>query len=168
MSTQDRGDERYGRLLEQLTARWTSDGQGNYLTYRYQERLLHAHRTASFARKQYRFGRWAIVGFASTAPTFVALATDSRGQATSVLKYIAIGMTLLVAIATAALTAFRSDANWRIYHKLRSDLESVGWKAAAEHSSNGFDEFVKEIEELLATFENEYLKEVAIEQRASM
>ena len=70
MSTQDRGDERYGRLLEQLTARWTSDGQGDYLTDRYQERLLHAHRTASFARKQYRFGRWAIVGFASTAPTF--------------------------------------------------------------------------------------------------
>jgi hypothetical protein len=85
-----------------------------------------------------------------------------------VLKYIAIGMTLLVAIATAALTAFRSDANWRIYHKLRSDLESVGWRAAAAHSSNEFDEFVNEIEERLAAFENDFLKEIATDQRGSV
>ncbi|HJW35114.1 MAG TPA: hypothetical protein VJ769_00625, partial [Actinomycetes bacterium] len=76
-------------------------------------------------------------------------------------KTAAIVITVLVAIATAALTALRADAYWRVYHRFRNELETVGWRAAAVDETSGFDEFVSDAEKCLAEFENSYQEEVA-------
>jgi hypothetical protein len=82
-------------------------------------------------------------------------------QAAGYLKTAAIVVTVLVAIATAALTALRADAYWRVYHRLRSDLETIGWKAAAVDEGSDFATFVSDVEDCLTAFETAYQAEVA-------
>lgn len=164
MSTSVKADKRYEQLLEQLKAKWDSESQKTYLTDRYGERLHHAYRAHRGNRRLYTTGRWIVVGFASISPALVTLATQTQGRAAGYLKTGAIVVTVLVAIATAALTALRADAYWRVYHRLRSDLEAVGWKAAALDKGSDFISFVSEVEKRLSEFETTYQDEVAKQQ----
>ena len=164
MSTSVMADRRYEQLLERLKMKWNSESQRAYLTDRYGERLHHAYRAHRGNRRLYTTGRWIVVGFASVSPALVALATQTQGRAAGYLKAGAIVVTALVAIATAALTALRADAYWRVYHRLRSDLEAVGWKAAAVGEGSGYATFVFEVEKHLKEFETTYQEEVATQQ----
>jgi hypothetical protein len=155
---------RYQSLLKNLTTRWNSEAQKDYLQHRYCERLQTAYSTSYKARTWYTRGRWVTVALASMAPTFVTLSTQVTGRAAGYLKGIAIIMSVLVALATAALAAFRADDYWSVNHHLRSELESVGWKAAGQNGGDGFDTFVQEVEDCLTTFESNYQARIAAAQ----
>ena len=157
--------KRYQPLMNDLAALWGSEVQKDYLQHRYCESLQSAYSTSTQARRWYTRGRWVTVGLASIAPTFVTLSTQVTGPPAGYLKGAAITMSVLVALATAALAAFRADDYWVVFHHLRSELESVGWKAVGKNNGeSNFVAFVQNVEDCLTTFENNYEARIAAGQ----
>jgi hypothetical protein len=91
----------------------------------------------------------------------------AEGALQTVLGAIAVAFSLLVAISAGLLEITKPGQRWRLYQRLRYDLEGLGWRLARggqlseTNDDVRFQRFVKETERLLERYASDYFSEIA-------
>jgi len=149
----------YKVLMSALYDKWPNQAQQTFLKRRYLERMKHARRLSSVSRGGTTSGRF-IVGAASLAPTLTAAGAVSNSGVAFWLKIVGIGLGALVAIATAMLVAIRASGTWAIYHDLRVELETLGWRAQSGGGEMSWKTFTTGVSKAVNKAANRYSTDV--------
>lgn len=159
---------RYADLVEVMTSIYATPSQQAYIVGRWSNRTLKAEGVAKKNKARYYILRIGFISLATLAPPVVTAQTTVTGTMRNVLGVCLIALSSLVAVAPALLEITRPGQRWRLYQRLRYDLESVGWdlvesRSATETQSgeSAFAEFVERTETLLKQFADDYFSEIA-------
>ena len=167
-STPSRPASRYEDLVKVLTDAYPAAEQQAYIIGRWSDRTRKAEWVAKKNKARYYVLRIGFISLATLAPPVVTAETAVSGHAQTLLGLCAIALSSLVAVAAALLEITRPGQRWRLYQRLRYDLEGVGWDLAEsrhmiKEQSDGqsFEEFVQRTEALLRQYADDYFSEIA-------
>jgi hypothetical protein len=159
---------RYQGLVAVLTGIYSAPEQSTYIIGRWNDRALKAESVAKKNKTRYYVLRIGFISLATLVPPVVTAQTAVTGNVRSFLEVCAIVLSSLVAVAAALLEITKPGQRWRLYQRLRYDLEAVGWDLAESRQSHGegadarvFERFVERTEMLLKQYADDYFSEIA-------
>jgi hypothetical protein len=142
--------------------------QATYVRERWNNRVLKAEVVAKKNKQRYYVLRIGFISLATLAPPVVTAQAATRGSFQTFLGVTAIAFSLLVAISAGLLEITKPGQRWRLYQRLRYDLEGVGWELAESRKDSAewaeesrFQHFVDHTELLLRRHADDYFSEIA-------
>jgi Protein of unknown function (DUF4231) len=164
------GSETHDRSLELvnlLTQAYPAPEQTAYITARWDSRASKAAAVARKNKVRYYIFRIGFISFASLTPPAAAAQAASNGALRALFGLSTVALSLLVAVVAGLLEITKPGQRWRLYQKLRFELESAAWALAesrlsAEDSGRDqFQRFVDNTEHLLSRYAEDYLSEIS-------
>ncbi|MEV8507340.1 DUF4231 domain-containing protein [Actinoplanes sp. NPDC051475] len=158
---------RYEELIVTLEEMYPAAEQVAYIRTRWGDRTAKAEAIARRNKAWYYWLRGSFVCFAALAPP------ASAGSA-FIGDYPAIGglavfISVMVVIIAAAIELRKPGERWRLYQRLRFDLEAVGWALAESRppapraaSRRKFQRFVDQTEHLMSRFGKDYIAQISV------
>jgi len=162
--------QRVARALALLEQQYSEQEQRAYLRLRWAETLIRAYRHQRRSRNRYVVARMLPIAGGTLLPVLVAgQMRGPDGIQHDVLSGLAIGISLLVALSTGLIEITKLDYRWRLYQRLRYDLEHLGWflsqrrgpYAQVQNSNEAFSRFIEDVEEVIERFNSNYLAHIA-------
>jgi hypothetical protein len=146
-------------LLDSLADAGTAERR--YLVVRWRPQVLLAKRRVDSNRRWYYSWRVPTVVGALLLPPLASPTVEASWA-----RWMALGVSLVVAICTALESTFRFGNRWRLYRRMLDELRSEGW-AYAYHtgpyaSKAEITSFVERSEEAIRRYGEEYVTDVLV------
>jgi hypothetical protein len=163
-----RSSPRYEALIKVLVKMYPEPEQQAYIRGRWGDRAAKAETYARWNKAWYYWLRGLFVLFASIIPPAIArfAFTDDDHPVVAVATVI---ISILVGIDAAAIEICKPGVRWRLYQKLRFDLEAIGWSLAesrppspAVPGKKQFQRFVDRTEHLLSRVSLDYISQISV------
>jgi hypothetical protein len=160
------------QVAEILAASKLTAAQTRYVIGRWGEEVVGASRKERTSRQHFYASRTVAVTGAVLLPPLISL--QLSGTAGEVFRWIAFGLSLVVAIATALEELFRNGQRWRLYRGKRDDLSAAAWiwscslgsyAGMPPESDPAFQQFADGVETTLERYGALYVEEVLVPAR---
>jgi Protein of unknown function (DUF4231) len=112
---------------------------------------------------------------AASVPTLIGAAGSSDAQSANLMRILAAGLGVFVAVTTSVLGVVQVGNRWRVYRIYGQSLEEAGWdylasdgdgSGSSDGEDSGYRDFVKAVTNAHRTYCREYLNHVAVRQES--
>ena len=165
--------QEWGAVIDSLDL---SDLQKHSMHSRWLDQVLWMDRLSENTQIRYYILRLTAVIGSVSVPTLVSLPTlvgpSISDQAAAVIRYITVGISLLVAISAASEEFFHYGERWRLYRRATEDLKTEGWEfiqlggpyRLCKSHDEGYRTFAEHVEDIIRTNVMTYVTRVARER----